>query len=156
MRKLQKFLKKSQFCPFSYIPVGPMEIWMGIIQLWYLKKCLLPNLPLWPFKRTENLVSGGLVSSRVLLFQQKQRYVLQWLMQNGSDWCKMSYFELVWEAASPDRLPNEPQAIMFLSPSVRQEVKGLSELLLWHFSDILMFLKICKANKAQILSFWPQ
>ena len=47
----------------------------------------------------------------------------------------------------------------FLSPSVRREVKGLSELLLLlllrHFSDILIFGKKNKVNKAQILTtFW--
>ena len=41
----------------------------------------------------------------------------------------------------------------FLSPSVRLEVEGLSELLLRHFSDILIFWKIFKVNKAQILTF---
>ena len=36
--------------------------------------------------------------------------------------------------------------ICFLPPSVRLEVEGLSELLLRHFSDILIFWKIFKVN----------
>ena len=41
------------------------------------------------------------------------------------------------------------QPLSFLPPSVRWEVKGLSELLLcllWHFSDILIFWKNFKVN----------
>ena len=44
----------------------------------------------------------------------------------------------------------------FLPPSVRREVKRLSELLcllLQQFSDILIFWKIFNVNKAQILTF---
>ena len=42
--------------------------------------------------------------------------------------------------------------VSFLPSSVRQEVKALSELLLQHFSDILIFWMIFKVNKAQILT----
>ena len=43
---------------------------------------------------------------------------------------------------------------VFLPPSVRREVKGLSELLLLrHSSDILVFGRYFKVNKAQVLTF---
>ena len=39
---------------------------------------------------------------------------------------------------------------LFLPPSVRREVKGLSELLLLqHFSDIVIFWKFFKVSKTQ-------
>ena len=63
---------------------------------------------------------------------------------------------LVWikEITQELRFRGEKQ-VSFLPPSVRQEAKGLSELLLSlrYFSDILIFWKIFKVNKAKILTF---
>ena len=136
-----------------------LEVWELDVLLW-VRMCLCvstprmgsptstPQTPIWVtlhylLDRRRNKTNFGLDGSQGL--------------KSVPRWCKKSLC-----STFPGKKNSETQGLKyaspFLPPSVWREVKGLSELLLlyllmlWHFSDMSIFLKIFKVNKAQK---WP-
>ena len=79
-----------------------------------------------------------------------------WTTCNIAEYERATFAERSTNVKNPSEYSSNFKVVLFCSlgstllpPSVRREIKGLSELLLWHFSDILFFWKILKVNKAQ-------